>query len=53
MQSRCATTLDSLDLNTLYTNIPQSQLKTHMEELIRNAYSTRDASHIALGKDYA
>ena len=24
-----------------------------MEELIRNAYSTGDASHIALGKDYA
>ena len=24
-----------------------------MEELIRNAYNTRDASHMALGKDYA
>ena len=30
-----------------------SQLKTRMEELIRNAFSTRDASHMALGKDYA
>ena len=35
------------------TNIPHSQLKTHMEELIRNAYNTRDASHMALGRDYA
>ena len=32
---------------------PHSQLKTRMEELIRNAYNTRDASHMALGKDYA
>ena len=24
-----------------------------MEELIRNAYNTRDVSHMALGKDYA
>ena len=24
-----------------------------LEELIRNAYNTRDASHMALGKDYA
>ena len=45
--------LDSFDFSTLYTNIPHSQLKTRMEELIRNAFSTRDASHMALEKDYA
>ena len=31
----------------------QSQLKTCMEELIRTADRTRDASHIILGKHYA
>ena len=50
---RHARALDSFDFSTLYTNIPHSQLKTHMEELIRNAYTTRDGSHMALGKDYA
>ena len=50
---RHARALDSFDFSTLYTNIPHSQLKTRMEELIRNAFSTRDASHMALGKDYA
>ena len=50
---RHARALDSFDFSTLYTNIPHSQLKTRMEELIRNAYNTRDASHIALGRDYA
>ena len=50
---RHARALDSFDFSTLYTNIPHSQLKTRMEELIRNAYNTRDASHMALGKDYA
>ena len=48
-----ARALDSFDFSTLYTNIPHSQLKTRMEKLIRNAYNTRDASHMALGKDYA
>ena len=33
--------------------MPHSQLKTHIEELIRNAYNTRVTSHMALGKDYA
>ena len=47
---RYARSLVSFDL---YTNIPHSQLKTRMEELIRNAYSTRDAYHTVLGKDYA
>ena len=52
---RHARALDSFDFSTLYTNIPHSQLKTRMEELIRNAYNTntRDASHMALGRDYA
>ena len=50
---RHARALDSFDFSTLDTNIPHSQLKTRMEELIRNAFSTRDASHMALGKDYA
>ena len=50
---RHARALDSFDFSTLYTNIPHSQLKTRMEELIRNAFNTRDASHMALGKDYA
>ena len=44
---RHARALDSFDFSTLYTNIPHSQLKTRMEELIRNAFSTRDASHMA------
>ena len=38
---RHARALDSFDFSTLYTNIPHSQLKTRMEELIRNAYNTR------------
>ena len=50
---RHARALDSFDFSTLYTNIPHSQLKTRMEELIRKAYNTRDASHMALGRDYA
>ena len=50
---RHARALDSFDFTTLYTNIPRSQLKTCMEELIRNEYYARDASHVALGKDYA
>ena len=37
---------------TVYANISHSQLKTFIKELIRNANNTRDASHMALGKDY-
>ena len=50
---RHARALDSFDFSTLYTNTPHCQLKTRMEELIRKAYNTRDASLMALGKDYA
>ena len=50
---RHARALDNFDFTALYTNIPHSQLKTRMEKLIKNACNTRDAAHMALGKDYA
>ena len=40
-------------LISVHSILRHSQLKTRMEELIRNAYNTRDASHMALGRDYA
>ena len=42
-----------ISVHSILYNIPHSQLKTRMEELIRNAYNTRDASHMTLGKDHA
>ena len=43
-----ASSIDSFDFSTLYTNIPHNLLKTHMAKLINDAFSCRNACTIQI-----